>query len=619
METTMSILESISGPADVRRLRSSALPDLCEEIRALITETVLRNGGHLASSLGAVELVVALLRAFDFSKDKLLFDVGHQAYAYKILTCRRERFSTLRTWDGVSGYPKRSESVFDHFDVGHSSTSLSAALGYAKARDLLGQDHYVVAVIGDGSLLNGMAMEALNCAREADTRVLFILNDNEMSINRRVGGLAEHLARLSVHPAYLKLKEMVKEQCRMLPKGESLESVLGRVKSQVKTILQPSNFFEDLGLSYWGPFDGHDPEELEDILRLAKLYEKPLLLHVITKKGKGYPAAEKDPARFHGISPSAAGGSRGETSWSAAAAEVAEAMAESDPGVVCLTAAMMEGTKLASFAKRFPERFFDVGIAEEHMVTFAAGMAAGGLRPLVFIYSTFLQRAMDQLVHDTAMQGYSVLFALDRAGLVGEDGETHHGVLDVAWCRAVPGLTLAAPRDRRDLEFLFSWAHRNKGPLVVRYPRGCAPAEICRTPASSACAPWGHAEILFEGTEWACLGFGSTIPLLLEARALAEERNIPMPTVVDLRFLKPLDEALLQDVLARHRLAVVAEEGSLAGGIGEAGAELGGRLENGAKVRRLGVPDAYIPQGTPKEQRQYCGLTAENVLGLFYG
>jgi 1-deoxy-D-xylulose-5-phosphate synthase len=615
----MSLLESISSPADVRRLRASALPDLCEEIRALITETVLRNGGHLASSLGAVELIVALLRVFDFSKDKLIFDVGHQAYAYKILTCRRGRFSTLRTWNGISGYPKRAESPFDHFDVGHSSTSLSAALGYAKARDLLGQDHYVVAVIGDGSLLNGMAMEALNCAREVNTRVLFILNDNEMSINRRVGGLAEHLARLSVHPTYLKLKEMVKEQCRLLPKGESLEGVLGKIKSQLKTILQPSNFFENLGLSYWGPFDGHDPEELEDIFRLAKLYEKPLLLHVITKKGKGYSPAEKDPARFHGVSPSTLEGKKEEVSWSAAAAEVAEAMAESDPRVVCLTAAMMEGTKLASFAKRFPDRFFDVGIAEEHMVTFAAGMAAGGLRPLVFIYSTFLQRAMDQLVHDTAMQGHSVLFALDRAGLVGEDGETHHGVLDVAWCRAVPGLTLAAPRDRRDLEFLFSHAYQNnKGPLVVRYPRGCAPAEICRAFSDSPCAPWGKAEILFEGTEWVCLGFGSTIPLLLDVRVLAAERNIPMPTVVDLRFLKPLDEVLLQHVLARHRLAVVAEEGSLAGGIGEAVAELAGRLATGVKVRRLGVPDAYVPQGTPREQREYCGLTAENVLKLFH-
>lgn len=613
----MSILENISGPADVRGLRQSALPGLCEEIRALIIETVLRNGGHLASSLGAVELVVALLRVFDFSSDKLLFDVGHQAYAYKILTCRRERFSTLRTWGGVSGYPKRSESRFDHFDVGHSSTSLSAALGYAKARDLLGQNHYVVAVIGDGSLLNGMAMEALNCAREANTRVLFILNDNEMSINRRVGGLAEHLARLSVHPAYLKLKEAVKEQCRMLPKGESLEGVLGRVKSQIKTILQPSNFFEDVGLSYWGPFDGHDPEELEDILRLAKLYEKPLLLHVITKKGKGYPLAEREPARFHGISPAGGSGGKGETSWSAAAAEAAEALAESDPHVVCLTAAMMEGTKLASFAKRFPDRFFDVGIAEEHMVTFAAGMAAGGLYPLVFIYSTFLQRAMDQLVHDTAMQGHSVLFALDRAGLVGEDGETHHGVLDVAWCRAVPGLTLAAPRDRRDLEFFFSQARRNEGPFVVRYPRGCAPAEICRS-AATPCAPWGKAEILAEGAEWVCLGFGSTVPLLLEARTLAEERGIPAPTVVDLRFLKPVDEELLRNVLVRHRLAVVVEEGVLAGGIGELVAEISGGLTDGARVRRLGIPDAYIPQGTVRKQRQYCGLTAEKVLDLFH-
>lgn len=614
-ERAMSLLGTIRDYRDLRTLSPEEATALCGELRERIIDVVLDRGGHLASSLGAVELIVGLLRLFDPAEDRIIFDVGHQAYAYKILTGRDDVFNTLRTWGGISGFPKHRESPFDHFDVGHSSTSLSAGLGYAKARDIKGEGHEVVAFIGDGALLNGLALEALNNVKSADTKLIIILNDNEWSINRKVGGLAECLARMRSHSSYRRLKAFIKEHCRNLPKGEGIEAFLGRVKDHVKAFLQPSNFFEELDISYWGPFDGHDLEDIEAVLALARRYDRPVLIHFLTEKGRGYRPAEENPTKFHGIScrpdpslpkePSL-------PSWSTAVCDILRERAAADPRVVALTAAMMEGSKLNAFARDFPDRFFDVGIAEGHLLTFAAGLAAGGLRPVATIYATFLQRAMDQLVEDIAMQGHPVIVAVDRAGLVGEDGETHHGLLDVCWGRAVPGLAMMAPRDVIDLRAMFDYAFTLAGPSMIRYPRGCAPLVV--GPETRPDIASGRAQCLVEGEETLLVGYGSTIPLLLEAQRRCLALGLPSPSVVDLRFLKPLDWTSLDDWISAHRRVLIVEEGYAAGSVGEA---LGAHISSqGLHVdfEMIAVADAYIPQGTQEEQWKSCGFSVETIL-----
>jgi 1-deoxy-D-xylulose-5-phosphate synthase len=614
----MSVLDSIRSARDVADLPVEQIPALCGELRRFIQQVTLDNGGHLASSLGAVELVVALLRVFDPTRDRIIFDVGHQAYAYKILTGRRERFHTLRTRGGITGFPKRGESPCDAFDVGHSSTSISAALGFAKARDLLRQRHDVVAVIGDGALLNGVALEALNNIRAARTKVIVVLNDNGMSISPRVGGLAEHLARLRANPTYLKLKQFIKGQCRSISGGEALDGALSRIKTKVKSLILPPNMFEELDLHYWGPFDGHDAEEMTEILHLARRHPESILVHVITKKGKGCPEAEANPSEFHGVSPGTS--LRGTAApkprdWSRAVADLLEKLAEEDPRVVGCIAAMKEGARLADFARKYPTRFFDVGIAEEHLVTYAGGLAAGGMRPVVFLYSTFLQRAMDQLVHDVCLPDLPVLLAVDRAGLVGEDGETHQGLLDIAWGRSIPNLSLLAPRDAVDLEFMMrGWLYR-RGPALIRYPRGAVPHSIGRSPErDGGMVPWGEPEILRRGERIGIVAVGSTVRLALEAADLAEKRGEPPLSVVDARFLKPLDERIYDDLFASHEALAVLEEGYEAGGFGE---NLARRCQERGffcRVIPMAVPDRFIPQATRAEQWGQCGLTPERIL-----
>ena len=625
----MSLLEKTKDYTSLKNLSPESLGMLAGELREMIISVVLKTGGHLASSLGAVELVLSLLRSFDPGEDKIIFDVGHQAYAYKILTGRMSRFGTLRQWGGISGFPKRNESPFDHFDVGHSSTSLSAALGYAKARDVLGQKHHVVAVIGDAALLNGLAFEALNYTRDAGTKVIYILNDNTMSISPSVGGFARHLAGLSSSATYNWLKKAVKDSCASLPRGQALENVLGKMKDHIKSIVKPANIFDEMDINYWGPFDGHDMEEMEDVFDLAKKYDRPVLIHVVTVKGKGYEEAEKHPTTYHGVPPSplsVPGGispSRRKRSWSEAAAEAALRLAEEDSRIVCLTAAMKSGSRLDTFAARFPGRFFDVGIAEGHMVTMAAGMAAGRLRPVVFIYSTFLQRAMDQLVHDVCMQNLPVILAVDRAGLIGEDGETHQGLLDVPWSRPVPNLSVLAPRDETDLFAMFETARKRGGPHAIRFPRGEAPAAICREGASPApLTGLPCPEILAEGSEWALLGYGRTVDLLLRARTLASEsEGIPLPTVADLRCLKPLHLPFLRKILTSHSRVVVAEEGYGEGGVGEGIAAFAETLRgtSAGRVVTLAVPDVFVPQGTVAQQEDYCGFSPRRVVELYDG
>ena len=613
----MRILEKLKGYEELRALPKELLPRLCEEVRELMVSVVEKNGGHLASSLGAVELVVSILRVFDPRKDRIIFDVGHQAYAYKILTDRLDRFPSLRLSGGLSGFPKRRESPFDHFDVGHSSTSISAALGYAKARDLLGQDHEVVAVIGDGALYNGLAMEALNNVKETNTRLTVLFNDNSMSISQPVGGLADYLARLGVNPYYKRFKEYVKEQCRKRQKGERIEDLLSRSKTRVKSLLQPNNIFEGLGISYWGPFDGHDMDEMVEILGLSRFYGQPLLVHLRTKKGKGYAPAEENPTLYHGISPRKADpGHSGEPEqgWSETILGAVTRLAENDDRIVCLTAAMKDGTKLNGFSKRWPNRCFDVGIAEGHLLTYAAGLAAGGLRPFVFIYSTFLQRAMDQLLHDIAMQDLPVVILADRAGLVGEDGETHHGLVDLCWGRVIPGLSLMAPRDAEEAEFMLAEAHRRGKPAMIRFPRGPAPRSLTPGQGRKPCG-WGEAETLIEGTgNWAILAIGKTVPLALEIHALSRSMGLPEPTVVDLRFAEPADWDSIDLQLSRSRIVCVLEDGFLKGGFGEAVSARANETGAGSRVLRYGVPDRYIPHSTVEEQWQACGLVAGKIL-----
>ena len=618
----VDLLGKYDSYKDLANLSKESLDRLAEDVRKLIISVVTKNGGHLASSLGTVELTISLLRKFDPAKDRIIFDVGHQMYAYKILTGRRDLFPTLRTWGGLSGFPKRGESEFDHFEAGHSSTSLSAALGFAKARDILEQDHHVVAVIGDASLMNGMAFEALNYTKEARTKVIFVLNDNTMSISPRIGGFATQLARLSSSTTYTWLKKTIKDSFHSMPRGEALEHVVSRMKDQIKSIVKPENIFDELDINYWGPFDGHNILEIETVLEMAKRYDKPVLLHILTKKGKGYAKAEEQPTRFHGLSPSSPEPKQNtdvrspSISWSAAAGDTLVRLAEKDRSIVCLTAAMKEGSSLDGFEKRFPDRFYDVGIAEEHMLTMAAGMAAGGLRPVVFIYSTFLQRAMDQLVHDVAMQNLPVVCAVDRAGLVGEDGETHQGVLDISWGRPIPNMSILAPRDTEDLEVMFRHALKKNGPTKIRYPRGTAPVSLCRI-CPPANAEQIRPEVLYAGDEWCLIGFGSTIRTLLDARALAIAKGFPAPTVVDLRQIKPLDISVLAPFLLRHERIVILEDGFTISGAGEALSCLASDIGSQAVVIRLGVPDAFIPHGNVEKQRVFCGMTAESVVASY--
>jgi 1-deoxy-D-xylulose-5-phosphate synthase len=630
LEANKTILETIQNYKKLPLLNNEETRRLCEEIRSLIIDVTLRNGGHLGGSLGAVELCVALLRAFNPERDKIIFDVGHQTYAYKILTDRLERFHTLRRKGGISGFPRRHESPYDAFDVGHSSTSISAALGYAKARDLSGLGHDVVAVIGDGALLNGLALEALNNISECGSKITVILNDNKMSISPRVGGMAEHLAKLSVSAPYKRLKQFVKDQCRAMGDGKKMERALARWKTKLKSLLIPQNIFENFGMSYWGPFDGNNVRELAEIFELSKQYPKPLLIHVITKKGKGCPDAERSPVKFHGVGsgtvigedvPKAGEEKSAARDWSASVSEELRSLASSDGRVVALTAAMEDGTKLRAFKEKFPGRYFDVGIAEGHMLTFAAGLAAGGMRPAVCVYSTFLQRAMDQLVHDICLQGMPVLLAVDRAGLNGEDGETHQGLLDMAWGRSVPGLVIGAPRDKTDLRFMMSGWLERESPVMIRYPKGEAAESVARA-ENSLPAPWLSAEVIRRGTGACVIGVGCAAALALEAADICAADGLEPPTVADLRFVSPIDWNTVDTLLSSHSFVAVAEDGYRDGGAGEAIAARAAECGYSCAVRVIGVGAGYIAHASRKEQMEEQGLTARGIVSAledFYG
>lgn len=609
-----SVLERIGSPADLKALGPDELRALAAEVRELIIETVSEKGGHLASSLGAVEIAIALHCVFDTPNDRVVWDVGHQAYAHKILTGRKDEFRTLRQYGGISGFPKPSESPYDAFVAGHSSTSISAALGMAAARDLDGGGRKVVAVIGDGSLTAGLAFEGLNQAGHLKKDLIVVLNDNEMSISKNVGALSQFLSRKLTGRFAMNLKKELERFIRTIPRfGTRLLDIAKRAEDSIITLLTPGMLFEGLGFHYVGPLDGHDIEALVNSLKVVSSADGPVLLHVLTRKGKGYLPAEADPAAFHGVGPfvreTGTPKRPSRPSYTNVFSSALLEIAASDRRVVAITAAMPEGTGLSTFAERFPDRFFDVGIAEQHALTFAAGLAREGLVPVTAIYSTFLQRAYDEVFHDVCLQDLPVVIAMDRAGIVGQDGPTHHGLFDIAYLRHLPNMTVAAPKDEDELRHLLFSAVRYGRPVALRYPRGACMGVDTSGPMREI--PLGKAEVLREGKDAAILAIGNMVHPAIEAAGRLEKAGIKAG-VINARFVKPLDaECILKAATAGALLTV--EEGSLQGGFGSAVLEL--LEERGVRVpiKRLGVPDEYIEHGSQEELRSRLGLTAEGI------
>ncbi len=614
----MKILPSIRGPADVKRLTRGELEALADEIRQEIVATVAANGGHLAPSLGVVELTLALHRVFNSPVDKIIWDVGHQCYAHKLITGRRDRFRSLRQRGGISGFPKRRESPHDVFETGHSSTSIAAALGMAKARDLAGEDFSVVAVIGDGALTGGMAFEALNNAGHLGTRLIVVLNDNSMSIAPNVGALASYLSRLRSDPTYARVKADLEHALRRIPVvGDSVSKAAERLKDSLKYLVVPGMLFEELGFTYLGPVDGHNLTALESVLRQASSIRGPVLVHVITRKGKGYAPAERNPDRFHGTGPFEVKTGEAESSASSGPSygeifgQTMIRLAEEEPRLVAITAAMPDGTGLKPFARRFPDRFFDVGIAEQCAVTFAAGLATCGYKPVVAIYSTFLQRAYDQIIHDICLQDLAVVFAVDRAGLVGDDGATHQGIFDISFLRAVPNLTVMAPADGRELSLMLRWAIGQPGPVALRYPRGRA-LSLERTPEPIRRAT---GEVLRQGTDVWIVALGPLVGRALEAARRLAERGISCG-VFNARFAKPLPEKELLDFVSAGAGLVTLEENVASGGFGAAVLECLNRRAPGleGRVVTLSLPDRFIDHGKVPHQLDEVGLGVEDIV-----
>ena len=565
------ILEKIKKPNDIHKIPLADFPLLADEIRDFLIRSVSKTGGHLASNLGVVEMTLALHNVLNFPEDKLIWDVGHQAYTHKILTGRKEQFINLRQEGGLSGFPKRNESDCDSFDAGHSSNSISAGLGYVRARDILGQKHTVVSVIGDGALTGGMAYEALNNAADLKTNFIIIINDNNMSISRNVGGMSTYLSALRTAEAYTGMKLGVTKTLKKIPRvGEAVVDTMRKTKSSIKQLFIPGMLFENMGLTYLGPVDGHNMRQMMKLFNEAKRVEGPVVVHVLTKKGRGYAPASNHPARFHGTGPFDIKTGRvlekkKSLTYTDVFAKKIVSLGEKNKKLAAITAAMPDGTGLVEFGKRFPDRFFDVGIAEEHAVTFAAGLALGGMIPVVAIYSSFLQRAVDQMLHDVCMQNLHVIFAIDRAGLVGADGETHQGCFDLSYLSMMPNMKVLAPKNAAELEQMLEYAVACEGPVAIRYPRGCAYQGLTdyRAPVMT-----GKSEIIAKGKEIAVLGVGSMLSDCEKVCQGLREDGYD-PTLVNVRFVKPLDVELLDCLAGDHSLFVTVEENVKSGGYGE--------------------------------------------------
>jgi 1-deoxy-D-xylulose-5-phosphate synthase len=612
------LLETIQTPADLKKLSPEQLPELAEEIRSFLLATVSETGGHLGSNLGAVELSMALHYCFSTPQDKIVWDVGHQAYTHKLLTGRRDRFATQRQYKGISGFPKRCESEHDAFGVGHASTSISAALGMAVADNLDQKKNNVIAVIGDGSLTGGIAFEGLNQAGHLKKNLIVVLNDNEMSISKNVGAFSAFVSRKMTTRHFRELKREMKELLTSIPAfGKDILKFARRAENSLKSFLTPGALFEALGFDYIGPIDGHDLPGLIEVFNNARDFDGPLLLHVMTTKGKGYRPAEEKPDKFHGVgafdlSTGKAPAKSSTISYTEVFGRTLVDLAKEDPKVVAITAAMPDGTGLNYFSDALPDRFFDVGIAEQHGVCFAAGLAADGFKPVAAIYSSFMQRAYDQVFHDVCLQNLPVVIAMDRAGLVGDDGPTHHGVFDLSFMRHLPGLTFMAPKDENELRHMLKTALELKAPVALRYPRGAGygvPLD-----KKMECLAIGKGELLREGTDLTIVAIGSTVMPAVKAAEQLAEQGISAG-VVNARFIKPLDaDLILGQAKATGGRIVTVEENVLQGGFGSAVLEL--LQDNGmsqVKVKRLGIPDQYIEQGTQAQLRKDVGIDAEGI------
>lgn len=610
------ILEKINEPKDLKQLNIEEQKELAEEIRKELLNIVSKNGGHLASNLGVVELTIAIHTVFNAPMDKIVWDVGHQSYVHKMLTGRKNQMNTLRKLNGLAGFPKTCESEYDAFNTGHSSTSISVATGMARARDLLKEDYKVIAVIGDGSLTGGMALEALNDAGASRTNVIVILNDNEMSISKNVGGIPTFLSKLRTRKLYTRANTRIKRLTLKIPRvGEKIVDLVRRAKKTIKQVFIPNMFFEDIGFTYLGPVDGHNIEKLESILKIAKDVKGPVLVHIITKKGKGYKFAEENPDKFHGISPfnieTGEKLGKSQKDYSKVFGEKLVSLAEKDEKIVAVTAAMKDGTGLKEFANKFPERFFDVGIAEQHAVGLIAGMAKAGLKPVLPLYSSFLQRGYDQLVHDIALQNIPVTICIDRAGIVGNDGETHHGIFDMSFASAIPNLNILAPKDFKELEDMLEFAVNYNGPVLIRYPRGGE--GLNKIEKEKQDIELGKAEVLKEGKDISLIAIGKMVDRAVEVSNILEEKGIDAE-IVNVRFLKPIDKDCILNSIEKTGKAVTMEDGILNGGLYTAVLEEvnKSKLEN-IKIIPVGYDNTFITHGSTAELEEKMRTDAKSI------
>ena len=610
------ILDKINGPEDVKKLNETELRELAEEIRSFLIEKISHTGGHLASNLGVVELTIALYLAFDLPKDKIIWDVGHQSYTHKILSGRKDDFDGLRQYGGLSGFPKRKESPFDAFDTGHSSTSISAGLGMAQGRDVLGEEYSIVSVIGDGALTGGMAYEALNNAARLKKNFIIVLNDNKMSISENVGGISRYLSNLRADEGYNLLKKNVAGTLAKVPMiGNDLVDTLLRTKNSIKQFLIPGMWFENMGITYLGPVDGHDVKGLAKIFSEAKKINHAVLIHVMTKKGKGYRPAERNPSSFHGVEPfdietGKPLGQKLYPSYTDVFSREICKIAETNEKLVAVTAAMPDGTGLKRFSRLYPQRFFDVGIAEEHAVTSAAGMAAAGLKPVVVVYSSFLQRAYDQIVHDVCIQNLPVLFCVDRAGLVGSDGETHQGIFDLTYLSSIPNMSVIAPKNLWELREMLQFAVDYEGPMAIRYPRGQAYRGLKEFLAP---VEYKKSEILYDEDSIALLAVGSMVSTAEHIRTKLKEEGHSC-TLVNGRFIKPVDTDVVDYLARNHRCIVTLEENVLRGGYGERITDYVQKHYPAIRVVNIALPDAYVEHGNVSKLRSDLGIDSDSIL-----
>lgn len=617
----MKLIDSLDFPRDIRKLSDKDTEIISDELREFLIESVSKTGGHLSSNLGVVDLTLSLFKAFDFEKDKIVWDVGHQSYVYKILTGRKEGFKTLRQFNGMSGFPKRNESRYDYFDTGHSSTSISAALGIARARDIKKENYHVLAVIGDGALTGGMALEAVNDVGFRKTKMIIVLNDNQMSISPNVGGLSKYLNMLRMAPRYNKLKHEIHDSLNQSNMGKNIADKISKVKDSIKQFVVPSMLFENMGLKYIGPIDGHDIAAMTEVFKVAKEFDGPVIIHTITQKGKGYALAEKSPCKYHGVSPfdleSGESKMSPKNSYSKAFGQSLIKLAREDKRITAITAAMPDGTGLNSFSKEFKDRFFDVGIAEQHAVTLAAGMASNGLKPVFAVYSTFLQRGFDQVIHDVCIQDLPVVFAVDRAGIVGEDGETHQGIMDISYLSLIPNMTIVAPKCIDEVEILLKWAFEKNSPVAIRYPRG---GDIIDNISPIDEVRYGKWEIINKGSKTCIIATGKMVQHAVYAKDMLYEQGIN-PTIVNATFIKPIDKELIKEIADKGYNIMTIEDNILKGGLGSCVRDYLLEIGYTGKIKSLGYDDEFVPQGKVdvlyKAYKLDCESIRKSILELY--